>query len=273
MTTNAGELKYFVNEQWLDRPIHVLLAGVGGTGGEVLDGLARLHAGLRALGHPHGLEVTVLDGDSVSTANIGRQRFAPCDVGQNKAVTLVTRYNLFYGLGWRGVPTHLDDFDEDLRGHDLLVTCVDVARVRAKIGKWGRNGRRWWNGELLWLDFGNGRTTGQVVLGHLRGSDPRGLRLPNVYDLYPELDTMTGDADGPSCSMAAALREQDLFVNKWAANGVGMLWKLLSQGVIDRHGMFFDAERLTVSPLLIDPKMWAFLGYGAAAVDPQRDAA
>ena len=260
MSAARTERSYFVNEDWLDREIRVVLAGVGGTGGEVLDGLARLHHGLVAMGHPQGLRVEVLDADRVSTANIGRQRFAPCDVGQNKAVTLVSRYNLFYGLAWRGLPVHLEDF-EGLRSTDIVVTCVDVARVRAEIGRWGRESGYGWQRETLWLDFGNGRTTGQVVLGHLRGRGSRGLRLPTVFDLYPELADMRGDADGPSCSMAEALREQDLFVNKWAALGVGLLWKLLTRGEIDRHGFHFDADRLTVSPLMIAPETWAFMGY------------
>jgi PRTRC genetic system ThiF family protein len=260
MSATRNGQSYLVNEEWLEREIRVVLAGVGGTGGEVLDGLARLHLGLLAMGHPHGVCVAVLDGDRVSTANIGRQRFAPCDVGQNKAVTLVSRYNLFYGLGWRGLPRHLEDFDE-LRNADLVITCVDVARVRAQIGRWGRKGDYERHRETLWLDFGNGRTTGQVVLGHLRGRDSRGLRLPNVYDLYPELEGMSGDEDGPSCSMAEALREQDLMVNKWAALGSGLIWKLLTRGEIDRHGFHFDADRLTVAPLMISPETWAFMGY------------
>jgi PRTRC genetic system ThiF family protein len=268
MSTARAGLTYVVPDEWLERPIRVLLAGVGGTGGEVLDGLARLHVGLVAVGHPHGLSVEVLDGDTVSTANIGRQRFAPCDVGQNKAATLVSRYNLFFGLAWRGLPLHLTDFDEHLNGQDIVITCVDVARVRADIGRWGRVHRYGWRTEALWLDFGNGRTTGQVVLGHLHEGTPRGLRLPNVYDLYPELGHMTGDEDGPSCSMAAALREQDLFVNKWAALGIGLLWKLLSRGALDRHGFHFDADRLTVAPLMIAPEVWAFMGYAG-----QEDAA
>lgn len=261
MSTARTALTYVVPEEWLERPIRVLLAGVGGTGGEVLDGLARLHHGLVAVGHPYGLEVEVFDGDTVSTANIGRQRFAPCDVGQNKAATLVSRYNLFYGLAWRGVPSHLTDYDAHLRRKDIVITCVDVPRVRAEIGRWGRDESGGWGEEPLWLDFGNGRTTGQVVLGHLLGETRRGVRLPNVYDLYPELDQMSGDEDGPSCSMAAALREQDLFVNKWAALGVCLLWKLLSRGSLDRHGFHFDADRLTVAPLMIAPEVWAFMGY------------
>jgi hypothetical protein len=43
--------------------------------------------------------------------------------------------------------------------------------------------------------------------------------------------------------------------------GVGLLWQLLSKGQLDRHGCFFDAENLTVNPLLIDPEAWKWMGY------------
>jgi PRTRC genetic system ThiF family protein len=82
----------------LERPIRVLLIGAGGTGGEMLDRLIRLHFGLVRTGHPGGLDVTLWDGDTVSDANIGRQRFAPCDIGYNKADLLIHRANLAFGL-------------------------------------------------------------------------------------------------------------------------------------------------------------------------------
>lgn len=263
-------MQYFVNEEWLENPLRVLLVGVGGTGSEVLDGLARLHMGLTAVGHPAGLEVTVMDADTVSTANIGRQRFAPCDVGQNKAVTLVSRYNLFYGLAWEGLPLDLEDIESATRRQDIVVTCVDRASVRTKLGQWAASRRAHYGEESLWLDFGNGRTTGQVVLGHLMCPSDAKLRLPNVFDLYPELAGMRDEDGGPSCSMAAALREQDLFVNKWAALGVGLLWQLLTSGSLDRHGFFFDSAALSVNPLRVDPAVWSFMGN---TEDTKREAA
>ena len=92
--------RFFIPTTLLERPVTVWLLGAGGTGSELLDGLARLHAALLALGHPGGLQVTVWDGDLVSTANLGRQRFWPVDVGHPKATVLVQRLNLFAGLAW-----------------------------------------------------------------------------------------------------------------------------------------------------------------------------
>ena len=55
--------------------------GAGGTGSQMLMGLAQLHTAMIALGHPGGLDVTVIDSDQVSEANVGRQMFYPSDVG------------------------------------------------------------------------------------------------------------------------------------------------------------------------------------------------
>ena len=58
---------------------------------------------LQALGHP-GLHVTVFDPDTVSQANIGRQLFSETELGLNKAVSLVTRINRFFGYAWTAEP-------------------------------------------------------------------------------------------------------------------------------------------------------------------------
>ena len=78
---------YLMNPQ---HPVTVNIIGAGGTGSQVLTGMARLDVTLRALGHP-GLFVTVYDPDIVTDANIGRQLFGPSDLGLNKSQCLVTR--------------------------------------------------------------------------------------------------------------------------------------------------------------------------------------
>lgn len=47
-----------------------------------------------------GTGVTVLDPDTVTEANIGRQLFSEAETGLNKAVALVTRINWFFGYTW-----------------------------------------------------------------------------------------------------------------------------------------------------------------------------
>src|ERR1019366_7576269 len=90
--TNVEELVmeiHRIHPELLERQVRVLVVGCGGTGSAVVAGLPYLHQSLVARGHPGGLHVTVLDGDTISPANRVRQPFAPAEMGQNKAVILV----------------------------------------------------------------------------------------------------------------------------------------------------------------------------------------
>ncbi len=258
---------FFCPPSLLDKPIRVLLLGAGGTGGEVLDGLCRLHHGLLGTGHPHGLQVTVMDGDTVSPSNIGRQRFSPADVGQFKALLLVHRINLFYGLDWQALPIMFDPADDSSGARfDFIITCVDKAAVRVAIAEHLPSR---WDCPDLWLDFGNADRSGQVVLGHLRGDIDTPMRLPNIHDLFPELAEVDDD-DAPSCSLEAALRSQDLFINRTVADvGLALLWDLLRKGQLARHGGFVDLASGSVNPLMIDRESWRMFGYAPESeMDP-----
>jgi hypothetical protein len=57
--------------------------------------------------HPYGLDVTIMDGDIISATNCVRQPFSQAEIGHFKAVVLVSRMNLFWGLSWKAVPQHL----------------------------------------------------------------------------------------------------------------------------------------------------------------------
>src|SRR5579859_6697303 len=91
---------------WLNHPIRILLLGAGGTGGEILHGLVRIHTMLIALDHPGGLEVTLMDGDTFSRWNVGRQRCYLSDIDHNKACVLIQRINIAYGLSWQALQSY-----------------------------------------------------------------------------------------------------------------------------------------------------------------------
>lgn len=258
--------RFFIPTTLLERPVTVWLLGAGGTGSELLDGLARLHAALLALGHPGGLQVTVWDGDLVSTANLGRQRFWPVDVGYPKATVLVQRLNLFAGLAWEDRPVAFQPESAAFRPWpDLLITCVDRAAVRAALGQAGASA---WTA-CLWLDCGNGAFDGQVILGHLSRRAATPLRLPSVYDFYgPALAGADDRDDAPSCGLAAALGQQSLVINRIVADAaLALLYELFRNGGLERHGQWIDLARGLMTPLPIDPAIWAFLGYAPAAPD------
>lgn len=246
----------------LDRATRILVIGCGGTGAEMVDALMRLHFVLRALAHP-GLRLSVQDGDKVEEHNVGRQRFAPADIGMNKAEVLARRYGTIYNerIGYYpcyAKASHIAEFGSEF---EVVVTCVDRARFRDQMGAY-------WSGRAsrtLWLDCGNGSHSGQAILGHLGMMPADQARLPNVYDLYPSLAQVDDTAE-PSCgSIEASIASQNLFVNRWSCDtAVSLLWQLYRFGKISAASAFFDMRALKVTPVPIDPAGWRFFGYDDA---------
>ncbi|MBZ0089210.1 MAG: PRTRC system ThiF family protein, partial [Thermoanaerobaculia bacterium] len=186
------------------------------------------------------------------------------DLGLHKAIVLVHRINLFYGVRWQAQPARAEDSPR--RGvPDLLLTCVDSAPARLAVASWTRTEYS----PTLWLDCGNGALQGQVVLGHLGGErSALPSRLPNVLDLFPELRGMKDD-DTPSCSTAQALRKQALPVNRVAATiALDLLYSLFRFGRLEHHGAQFSVDPLRVTPIPIDPSAWELYGYRTAAPEP-----
>lgn len=255
-------MKHITNNRLLAGKVRVALVGCGGTGSQVLTGLARLHTAMVALGHPGGLEVTAYDPDTVSLANCGRQLFSPADQGQNKAVLLAHRLNAYFGLNWKAVPEKFDSnthFGYNNQPH-IIVSCLDTKAGRREIDKFCHN-----CGVYYWLDTGNEHATGQVVLGQpayrndQRKRASRKMDLPCVTDLYPQImDVTEPEDDTPSCSLAASLEKQDLFINQQiATSALQLLWQLFRNGGLDTHGAFINLASGMVTPLPIDPDVWA----------------
>jgi len=234
---------------WMDEPISIHLVGVGGTGCQVADQLASLHATLRALGHP-GFRVRIYDPDTVSEANLGRQRFCRADIGHPKANVLTHRINIFHGLGWVSVPEAFRG--TIVRSGDLVIGCVDTVAARKVISE-----TRCW-----WLDCGNNAKAGHVILGRTErdfdcGEDE--FRLPTWMDLFPGTPE---DKDAPSCSVLQAVQRQSWPVNTRAAGiACELLYQWIREGSIDWHGALFTVTPPSITPLPIRPGAWLAFGY------------
>ena len=152
-------MRHVTRVHLLRKQANVLVAGAGGTGSQVITGLARLDRALRALGHRGGLHVHVMDPDRVSEANVGRQLFFDADVGQYKADVLIHRINLAFGLNWQATPRLVTERNQMDDG--ILMGCVDSARARRALAKAA-------TGCDYWLDCGNRAADGQVILGQPR---------------------------------------------------------------------------------------------------------
>lgn len=214
------------------QPLDVAVIGVGGTGSEVLSGLTHLHLALKALGHA-GLRVIAFDPDTVSPANLVRQRYFDSDLGRNKAETLIGRINLSCGLNWIAVDSAMSDGTN----FDIAISCVDSRKSRKKLDRFSS---RW----TYWLDCGNDVTHGQVILGQ-----PGNNALPCATVIHPELmDTALPEDDSPSCSALDALKKQDLFVGRMVStHALDLLWQLLRDRQLTHHARYFDLRQVTLS--------------------------
>jgi molybdopterin/thiamine biosynthesis adenylyltransferase len=65
-----------IRSELLRRRVRVLVVGCGGTGSAIAAGLPFLHQAMIANGHPGGLLVTLMDGDTISSSNCVRQPFS-----------------------------------------------------------------------------------------------------------------------------------------------------------------------------------------------------
>lgn len=232
-------------------PVTVDLIGLGGTGSQVLTGLARISKSLLQLGHP-GLHVNAWDPDRVSNANIGRQLFSASDLGENKAVVLITRVNRFYGFSWNANPCKY----KGNTSSNLLITCVDTAKARLDIARNLKKiiTRQPYERNYYWLDIGNLQKTGQCILGSSfsRDGGVRQRQLKNVVRFFPQLKRIKEEKQGPSCSLAEALEKQDLFINSTLAQfGCAMIWKLIREGCIRYQGCYLNLETLSVNPIKV----------------------
>jgi len=249
-------MKIHYTDGYLLNPPHkitVMLIGAGGTGSQVLNCLARLNEALLALDHP-GLHVRVYDQDTISEANIGRQMFSAADIGQNKAVCLVTRINRYFGNEWEAYPAMYAGND----AANIVISCVDTASARLMISdKLKEFENRHPTAYMhYWLDFGNSKKTGQVVLGTLsKVEQPKSKhktlsRLKNVVQLLPQIKTIKEEDQGPSCSLAEAIGKQDLFINSTLAQlGMNLIWKLFREGSLTYQGCYLNLETMTVNPI------------------------
>ena len=249
-------MSHSISPELLRRPVRVLVVGCGGNGSAITAGLPYLHRAMLVHGHRGGLDVTLMDGDVVSATNCVRQPFSHAEIGHSKAVILVSRVNLFWGLNWHAVPEHFCS-RSSMDRVDFLIGCVDSRAARREIAEKviGQRSSVWY-----WLDLGNHSSGGQFILGQPWNwvNKRSATRLRTVAELFPELTEPSLDNDGqPSCSAIEALDRQEPFVNATLANhALALLARLFRHGSITHHGAFVNVASSRVQPIAVNPSMW-----------------
>ncbi len=233
--------------QLFERPINILVVGCGGNGSAIAAGLPYLHQALLAFGHPGGLNVTLIDPETVSATNCVRQPFCRTEIGLSKAVVLAHRANMFWGFSWQGMQGRIEQLKNGTQV-DILIGCVDTRKARGAINRWALRSR-----VLYWLDLGNSASSGQFILGQPNNSGNRKKkqRLQTVAELYPEIVSTKGQEDDqPSCSAAEALTRQEPFINQnLAYQSLALITQLLRRGSLTYQGGFCNLATGQLVPL------------------------
>lgn len=240
--------------------LRFIVVGAGGTGSFVVPAIARLIYELKQQQNKSA-EMVIVDPDVVESGNIPRSNFCFAEIGRFKAQTLAERVATAWGTETsfsceRFDPDkHLKSSNSDYRSLTIIVGCVDNHLARRDMHRaldefrgYGGASRLWW------IDGGNGRSSGQVLLGsttkRLRPeqyftatSICRALPAPSLQHpdlLEPERIEAKSDA---SCPERVRLGEQGLNVNQRVAiEIVEMLSALLLTRALKRFAVYFDLE-------------------------------
>ena len=256
-------------EKYLVDPTHritVNVIGVGGTGSQVMQGLARLSHTLKALGKPE-LFVRCYDDDLITESSVGRQLFSEGDIGRFKADVIVERINRFYNTDWESVPCKYDVSNlgiaiNDEHSSNIFITCVDSYDSRFHIKGiledfLKSRMHNIYERPFYWIDTGNSYDFGQVVMGTVGTIEqPKSKKFETVSKLKNIFENNWGakfDAPNePSCSLAEAISRQDLMINTIVANyAIQLLWQMFRENVIFFQGYFINLNNGTTNPLRI----------------------
>jgi PRTRC genetic system ThiF family protein len=257
--------------------VEILLVGCGGTGSWLAPHIARL---VRLLGEAGKVAAcTFIDPDWVEAANLGRQHFCAAEIGVPKATALSLRYGRAWGLD---IPAIVAPFQGDHAGRvgwhssalRVIVGCVDNAAARRAIATRlqqtnapaGRNGAANAPPACWWLDCGNARDAGQVLLGtacdwhELQGAftpaticralPAPSLQRPELLEALPEELT----PEHLSCAELATANAQALMVNQTVATAAAdMLFRLVLIGDLRRFATYVDGPSGVAKSLYTTP--------------------
>lgn len=229
--------------------LNLVLVGCGGTGSWLAPAVVRIVKLLTERGRRVG--VCFVDPDAVENKNLYRQNFCQAEIGLNKAEALAVRYSLAWGVEIGYLPYRYSTETGFLRNNlSIMIGCVDNHAARQEIRKamdiYG--GRANW-----WLDCGNTKNAGQVLLGGgYQGARHAPLPgyvswLPLPSEQHPELlRRLAGEEpheENLSCAEMALQDSQGLAINqRMAAEAADYLVRMLITGDLRKYATYIDLE-------------------------------
>jgi PRTRC genetic system ThiF family protein len=270
----ALDLSYFHSVPLVLRQYERLalcLVGCGGSGGWLAPHIARLARVLRDGGRD--TQVLFVDPDIVEERNIARQHFCFAEIEQPKAAALAGRYNAALGLDIEAVVARFDPrlLEPASRWNTLtvLIGCVDNAAARQSLAQ-ALSANRGAPPSVWWLDCGNARESGQVLVGSaLTASDLReafpvttlctalpapSLQAPRLLKPLPH----EAGAQSLSCAELAVQDAQSLAVNQTAAAiATDYLVRMLLSHDLRRFATHFDLASGSARSQYITPEQVA----------------
>ena len=229
----------------------IFVVGAGGTGGYVIRDLARfIYSIYQRDPDRANIELSIIDPDIVEEKNVLRQNFLPSDIGKHKAEVLAKRHSAAFGIP---ITYYNSKFDSKIFGYNsglkniVIIGCVDNNQARRDISD---SASVFGSIKPVWIDSGNERKSGQVILGS-RG------KIPTVMDLFPELKNPENDSKNEiSCAERMLEDEQNIFVNVTASNLIlNFVRKLALQEPIAIHGTAFNIDNKFDNYVLLDVNM------------------
>lgn len=239
-----------------DVPVKIVVIGAGGTGGYVIPHLYRL-------GYASGRSVRIIicDGDVVEEKNLIRQNFIAQDIGRNKAQVQAERYSAAFGIACEYRPEFIETEEEllELTTPDqlhiggvyspeylpraqrvILLGCVDNNRSRQLCDRVFKR-----QPNLIYIDSGNGESTGQVVCGVRQKGRITCRPIGSVYpDVLKDEDKFPSEL---SCAERAVSAPQSVTANLMAASAVvSFLYNLLIVGELRTRYVTFSSELVSM---------------------------
>lgn len=270
------------------KAVEFWLIGAGGTGSFMAMNLARLAFELKISGKR--ASIVIVDPDRVEEGNIPRSNFCFAEIGENKAKTLAHRIAKAWGIEVGFVkegftPALLESKSNDWSAKysdsnklKILVGCVDNHQARNEIHDaikiYNEKSYNTSQPRLWWIDGGNGRDSGQVLIGNRLNKkeicnsaqkSPILSFLPAPSLQHPELlqpenqklqiQSRRAESDKITCAERIRLKEQSLNINQRVAVEMSeMLSELLLTHKLKRFATYFDLETGASRPIFNTPE-------------------